>query len=33
MEGEGNFQDTEKQVWVGAFRYKAAPGLKFKLSM
>ncbi|XP_072042407.1 uncharacterized protein [Amphiura filiformis] len=33
MEGDGEFMDTERQVWVGAFRYKAAPGLKFKLAM
>jgi len=33
MEGDGEFTDTEGQVWTGAFRYKAAPGLKFKLAM
>jgi len=33
MEGEGEFTDTESQVWTGTFRYKAAPGLRFKLSL
>nr|XP_054748030.1 MORN repeat-containing protein 2-like [Lytechinus pictus] len=33
MEGDGQFADTDKQVWFGAFHCKAAPGLKFKLSM
>ena len=33
MEGSGEFTDTECQVWSGTFRYKAAPGLRFKLSV
>ncbi|KAK7442094.1 hypothetical protein BaRGS_00040536 [Batillaria attramentaria] len=33
LEGEGDFTDTENQQWTGTFRYKAAPGLRFKLSM
>ncbi|XP_071503807.1 uncharacterized protein [Diadema setosum] len=33
MEGEGQFTDTDKQIWSGAFHFRAAPGLKFKLSM
>ena len=33
IEGEGQFTDTEGQVWVGTFRHKAAPGLKFQLKL
>ncbi|XP_033627889.1 MORN repeat-containing protein 2-like [Asterias rubens] len=33
MEGSGGFTDTNHQVWVGTFCYKAAPGLKFKLTV
>ncbi|KAL5013666.1 hypothetical protein ScPMuIL_007936 [Solemya velum] len=33
MEGQGCFTDTEGQVWTGTFRYRAAPGLAFKLSL
>ena len=33
MEGEGEFTDTEGQIWTGQFRYKAAPGLRFKLGL
>jgi len=33
IEGEGEFKDTEGQVWTGTFRHKAAPGLKFKLNL
>lgn len=33
MEGEGQFTDTDGQVWCGNFWYKAAPGLRFKLSV
>ncbi|CAH1772922.1 unnamed protein product [Owenia fusiformis] len=34
IEGEeGEFTDTEGQIWTGTFRYKAAPGLRFKLSL
>ncbi|XP_076437871.1 uncharacterized protein LOC143277032 [Babylonia areolata] len=33
LEGEGQFTDTVSQQWTGTFRYKAAPGLRFKLNM
>ncbi|XP_067664362.1 MORN repeat-containing protein 2-like [Haliotis asinina] len=33
MEGDGDFTDTENQTWTGTFRYRAAPGLRFKLNM
>ena len=33
MEGEGQFTDTEGQIWTGTFRYKAAPGLCFRLNL
>jgi len=33
LEGTGQFTDTEGQVWTGTFRYKAAPGLRFKLNL
>ncbi|XP_064597026.1 MORN repeat-containing protein 2-like [Liolophura sinensis] len=33
MEGEGQFTDTEGQNWTGTFRFKAAPGLRFKLNL
>lgn len=33
MEGDGKFMDTNNQEWTGLFRYKAAPGLRFKLHL
>ena len=33
LEGDGEFTDTDGQVWTGTFRYKAAPGLRFKLGL
>ena len=33
MEGDGEFTDTDGQNWTGMFRYKAAPGLRFKLAL
>lgn len=33
LEGEGEFTDTDGQVWMGTFRYRAAPGLRFKLNL
>jgi len=33
MEGEGQFTDTDGQVWSGNFWYKAAPGLRYKLNL
>ena len=33
LEGKGFFSDTEGQIWTGQFRYKAAPGLQFKLRL
>ncbi|KAK3087614.1 hypothetical protein FSP39_008381, partial [Pinctada imbricata] len=33
LEGTGQFTDTEGQVWTGTFRYKAAPGLRFRLNL
>ena len=34
LEGEGGqFTDTVSQQWTGTFRYRAAPGLRFKLNM
>ena len=32
MEGDGYFTDVDGQIWTGTFRYKAAPGLRFKLN-
>ena len=33
LEGQGTYTDVHSQVWYGNFTHKAAPGLKFKLSM
>ncbi|KAL3889474.1 hypothetical protein ACJMK2_001814 [Sinanodonta woodiana] len=33
LEGKGQFTDTLGQIWTGTFRYKAAPGLRFKLNL
>lgn len=33
LEGQGQFTDTVSQQWTGTFRFKAAPGLRFKLNM
>lgn len=33
LEGDGNYTDVDKQQWVGSFHNRAAPGLKFMLSL
>ncbi|XP_041361339.1 MORN repeat-containing protein 2-like isoform X2 [Gigantopelta aegis] len=33
LQGDGQFTDTDIQKWTGTFRYRAAPGLRFKLDM
>lgn len=33
LQGEGKYTDVDKQTWIGSFHNKAAPGLKFMLSL
>ena len=33
LEGDGEFTDTDGQIWHGMFHHHAAPGLRFKLCL